>query len=53
MKTGQATALAPYESSSRIEDLIEAAFTQIKQLGAAQESSKLFPNGVGSLDLEI
>lgn len=53
MKTGQATALAPYDSNSRIEDLIEVAFTQIKELGAAQESSNLFPNGVGSLDLEI
>ncbi len=53
MRSGQATALAPKDSNSRIEDLIEAAFTQIKQLGAAEESSRLFPNGVGTLDLEV
>ena len=34
-------------------DLIDTAFSKIKDLGAGNEASRLFPNGIASLDLEI
>jgi len=40
-------------TDATVEELIDRAFAQIRQLGAAEEASRLFPNGVGSLDLEI
>jgi hypothetical protein len=53
MKSEQAVSVVTNQPNPRIEDLIEVAFSQIKPLGAVEESSRLFPNGMGSLDLEI
>jgi|GEM_PF-332845 len=43
----------PGRSAQSNESLIESAFTQIRLLGSAEQSSLLFPNGVKSLELEI
>lgn len=52
MTSGQAAAADTAKPGSA-EDLIEAAFTQIKKMGADEQSLRLFPNGVGSLEIEI
>ena len=33
--------------------LIEAAFTQIALLGSTEQASRLFPDGLGTLELQV
>ena len=35
------------------QDLLNTAFSKLKELGTGEESSHLFPNGIGSLELQI
>jgi hypothetical protein len=40
-------------SSVQVQDLLKTAFTEIKNLGDGEQQSRLFPNGVDSLELEV
>lgn len=40
-------------NSDATKGLIEAAFTQIALLGAAEQASRLFPDGLGMLELQV
>ena len=41
------------ESRPMVQDLIDAAFTKIKSLGEGEEASRLFPNGIQSLEVDV
>jgi hypothetical protein len=41
------------ESKATVQDLIDTAFTKIRSLGEGEEASRLFPNGIQSLELDI
>ena len=45
--------IAKQQTTTSVETLIEAAFAQLKQMGAGAEASTLFPNGLENLELEV
>src|SRR5690349_13970601 len=40
-------------TQATVETLVERAFEQIRQLNASEESSRLFPDGLESLDVDL
>jgi len=53
MANGQEESPATSEGVATAQGLLDTAFSKLKELGAGDESSRLFPNGIESVDLVI